>query len=91
MAITIGTDTVTNKERTKQIIISTLSGESPTITVFRELVWEDANGNIIRRQDDKVITKLYPDIQNMTFDSITTGEGLYALLATTADTWSQNP
>lgn len=89
MAITIGTDTVTNKERTKQIIISTPTGEAPTITVFRELVWEDGNGNVIRRQDDKVITKLYPDIAGMTFSSITDGAGLYALLSTTADTWSQ--
>lgn len=89
MAITIGTDTVTNKERTKQIIISTPTREAPTITVFRELVWEDDNGNVIRRQDDKVITKLYPDIASMTFSSITDGAGLYALLSATADTWSQ--
>lgn len=89
MAITIGTDTVTNKERTKQIIISTPVGEAPTIIVFRELVWEDGTGKIIRSQDDKVITKLYPSIQGMTFNSITTGAELYALLAATADTWSQ--
>jgi hypothetical protein len=91
MAITLKTDTVTNKERTKQIIISTPTGEAPTITVFRELVWEDAGGNVIRKQDDKVITKLYPAIAGMTFPSITDGAGLYAFLSATADTWSQEP
>ncbi len=89
MAITLGTDTVTNKERTHQIIISTPVGGVPTITVFRELVWEDAKGNTIRKQEDKVITKLYTDVESMTFDSITTGPELYALLSATADTWSQ--
>lgn len=88
MAITLGTDTVTNKERTKSIFINTPVGDVPTITVYREKTWEDAKGNIIRREDGKIITKLYADIADSTIGSMT-GTELYTYIAGIADTWSQ--
>lgn len=88
MSITLSTSTITNKERTNHIEIITPVGETPLIRVFREKVWEDEQGNIIRREDAQVIAKSYEEISKLTFGSLT-GEELYALIAGMADAWSQ--
>lgn len=88
MAIDIGTVTLSIKERTHRIELLSPVGEDARLVVYREKVWIDEGGNVVRREHAGDVRRTLTEIGEMRIGPVT-GSELAGLISQAADVLRQ--
>lgn len=94
MAIDQGTKTIAiaSQERTWRINIETPRGADPVVTVFRETVSTDPDGNVIANEKSVVVTRALSAIADKSYSVggvSLTGAQIAGIIAGVADAWRE--
>lgn len=74
MAIHIGTTTLSINERTHRIELLSPLGRDAELVIYREKVWLDESGNVVRREEADKVLRTLAEIADMQIGSMTGGE-----------------
>lgn len=74
MAIDLGTTTLAVKERTYRIELLSPLGNEAKLVIYREKVWLDEAGTVIRREESDKVYRDLVDIAEMKIGTMTGGE-----------------
>lgn len=88
MAIDLGTTTLTIKERTHRIELLSPVGEDARLVVYREKVWTDDDGNVVRREQAGDVRRTLAEIAEMKIGPVT-GAELAGMTSQAADVLRQ--
>lgn len=88
MAIDLGSVTLTVKERTHRIELLSPHGEDATLRIYREKVWTNDAGEVVRREQAGDVHRTLAEVAEMKIGPVT-GAQLAGLISQAADVMRQ--